>query len=517
MPKSLLLGLAALSIGIMTSGFATEAREQSIVCACGLFHVDLVMANADGSDAHAFLWGTGSNYNASFSPDGQWVTFTAERQDKAEIYRAHPDGSALEQLTRSSSYDDQGALSPDGKALAFVSTRGGGWANIWLQDLSSRRARPLTRGRHGHFRPNWSPGGRWIAFSSDQDTDPGRATPKWELLQLTAIYIVHPDGSGLRRITPLTEFSGSPKWSQNGKQIVFYQVPNIRFMHGQQPVLAAVPQIVSVDIETGQTKVRTSGYQVKLSPQYLSGGDIGYTSVLEHQIAVQYTSARRGFTVPRKDSLGIEPSWSPDGSKIVYQTLTFPHPRWMKPAGSTDPRFHLVQSRNTFSFPALSPDGKHVVVPGGTALTIMDVDGSNARTLFDSKSTDKQILSSSWSIDGKYVAFDIGRYDRDRTYPAQIALIRPDGSDFRLLTGGLNNSAFPSFSPDSQRLVYRVQGTEQGLRVMDLRTHKIAKLTTDWDNFPAWSPRNDEIIFTSLRTGDFELSVSVQTVPAYDN
>jgi hypothetical protein len=50
----------------------------------------------------------------------------------------------VERLTNDPAYDDQAALSPDGKTLAFVSSRGTGRVHIWLLDLASRRARLLT-------------------------------------------------------------------------------------------------------------------------------------------------------------------------------------------------------------------------------------------------------------------------------------------------------------------------------------------------------------------------------------
>ena len=135
----------------------------------------------------------------------------------------HPDGSGLEQLTTGPSYDDQAALSPDGRTLAFVSTRDGGTANIWLLDLARGRHSNLTQNTGGNFRPSWSPDGEWIAFSSDRDTKPGRFTPSWELLQSTAIYIVRRDGSGLRRLTKLGGYYGSPQWSRDGRRIVAYE------------------------------------------------------------------------------------------------------------------------------------------------------------------------------------------------------------------------------------------------------------------------------------------------------
>ena len=84
------------------------------------------------------------DYNASPSPDGQWILFTFERDGSADIYRARMDGSALERLTTDPVYDDQASWSPDGTKVAFVSTRGAGTTDIWTIDLRTKKERNLT-------------------------------------------------------------------------------------------------------------------------------------------------------------------------------------------------------------------------------------------------------------------------------------------------------------------------------------------------------------------------------------
>jgi Tol biopolymer transport system component len=87
--------------------------------------VGLFPADADGQHERPLLPGTSLDYNASFSPDARWIIFTSERTGPANIYRVHPDGSGLEQLTNSRGFDDQGSLAADGRTLAFVSRRDG--------------------------------------------------------------------------------------------------------------------------------------------------------------------------------------------------------------------------------------------------------------------------------------------------------------------------------------------------------------------------------------------------------
>jgi len=43
--------------------------------------------------------------------------------------------------------------------------------------------------------------------------------------------IVHPGGTGLKRLTPLDRFAGSPSWSADGTRIIFHSASDIRGVH----------------------------------------------------------------------------------------------------------------------------------------------------------------------------------------------------------------------------------------------------------------------------------------------
>jgi Tol biopolymer transport system component len=89
---------------------------------------------------------------------------------------------------------------------------------------------------------------------------------------------------------------------------------------------------------------------------------------------------------------------------------------------------------------------------------------------------------------------------------AQIAMINADGSGFQELTSGDDNNAFPSYSPDGNRLVFRSFGKNgQGLRIMNLETKGVTTLTSDYDNFPQWSPRGDLIMFARQIEGAYDI------------
>jgi Tol biopolymer transport system component len=143
------------------------------------------------------------------------------------------------------------------------------------------------------------------------------------------------------------------------------------------------------------------------------------------------------------------------------------------------------------------------VVTEGSKLEIFDATGENGRTIHDGK--DGQVTFPAWSPDGKEITFGFGSYFTGHAKPAAIEMVNVDGAGLRKLTDGPGNAGFPSWSPDGKRIVYRVAGSEQGLQILNLADGKVVTLTTEYDNFPAWSPKGDLIEFTSFRDGDFEI------------
>ena len=468
-------------------------------------HCQLFIANGDGTGERVLLPSLGMDYSPSFSADGRWVVFTSQRNGSADIYRVRPDGTGMERLTDDPAFDDQAVLSPDGKSLAFVSTRGTGRARLWVMDIASRRARLLTPGEGGDFRPAWSPDGRWIAFSSDRGSHAGHVPGQFEKLQSLAVHVIHPDGSGLRQVTRGRGVAGSPRWSADSKRIFYYETTEVGAYYAETGQEAeGRTEIVSLDISTGEFKQYTSGDGVRVTPQPLPGDALGYLVNVKGSRVIRVQQADGTF-VDSKPGLIQGPSWTADGKYVVYCKY-FDQKAEVLPAYSRNTKFRFLELAEIF-FPAKSPKSDDFAVSiNFKTMALMKQDGSDQRILFNKK--DGLALAPAWSPDGSRIAFSEGVYfPGPRRSTAQVAVMNNDGTGLRTITPVGSNSGFPSWSPDGLKIVYEQDGH---LVIQTLATGACVNLTNPGgqrDNFPRWSPRGDSIAFTSNREADQEYRI----------
>ena len=111
----------------------------------------------------------------AWAPDGRRIAWTCGD----DVCVMNADGRRKRRVT---SPGDDPAWAPDGRRLVFVD------GALYTVRIGGARAK-LTAATTGDGAPDWSPDGRWIAFereTGDKSTD---------------LFLIRPDGSGLRRLT----------------------------------------------------------------------------------------------------------------------------------------------------------------------------------------------------------------------------------------------------------------------------------------------------------------------------
>ncbi len=155
-------------------------------------------------------------YDASFSPDGSQLVFTATLREVSlqpgaaqvreydDIFLAPAEGGPFRRVVARAGGSAQDPVwSPDGTQIAYASDVDGDY-DIYVVSANGGIPQRVTDNNATDWQPTWSPDGDQIAFASDyQSTTPG----------LMEIWRVGVDGGDLTQLTNATNSSFSPAWS----------------------------------------------------------------------------------------------------------------------------------------------------------------------------------------------------------------------------------------------------------------------------------------------------------------
>jgi len=160
---------------------------------------EIYVMNRDGSDVRRLTNNPAIDVTPTWSPTGTQIAFTSERTGTPQIYVIGADGAGLRKIS-SESYADRATWSPAPyNEIAFTAKTGPGF-DIKIQAIATGETRQITFGEGSNESPAWSPNGRHLAFVS---TRAGRSQ----------VFTVDRDGRNLRQLTKEGN-NTMPHWSQ---------------------------------------------------------------------------------------------------------------------------------------------------------------------------------------------------------------------------------------------------------------------------------------------------------------
>ncbi len=445
-----------------------------------------------------------------------------------------------------------GSFSPDGKMIAFASTKNGS-SSIWIKQTTSGEAVQITKDEFRNEMPIWSPNGEEIAFLSTK----GNQTGFWRIPAL---------GGAAKLISPIDDGSSKLKfWS--GSNLIYYE---------------SETELYALDVNSGQSKQITDFTGQNIAAQSLSFSPdektVAYTTVDGEQWSIwtEKLDDKKPFKLFTGQSEIRNLVWHPDNKRVFYSALTDktfqiyvidtnnPSPKQITSGekdlfvlnvsgdgtkilcGSAKEESDIwgIGLKDKKEFNAISGIDSELwanVAPGGKSIAYQSIKNlSQGNNLFFGKIFTKTLQSNAepveiaaqgylpvWSPDGQKIALMnvagqknqisiINMAQGGKSYPAATDAV---SISYSILPYNRIQSNDFSWSPDSGRLAYiSNQSGQSNIRLVNADGSDNVQLTANENakiNFycPLWSADGRFIAFTS-KTGNIsgKLTFDIWTI-----
>lgn len=286
----------------------------------------------------------GENVNPHWSPDGNKIIFTSNRDGNWHLWVMNADGSNQKRLTNNVSEvkEEEGKWSPDGEKIAFIATpRSGGIPSLWLIKSDGTGMTQLTKENCCSFA--WSPDGKKIAFHT-------------RLNEVGELWVIDVYAKSKMKLATQTSWYEKPSWNPDGTYIAFS----------------------SKQRESGNTNIWIISVDKDLKTKQLT----------------------------KTEAVDDNPVWSPDGKKIAFTSnRTGKWDIWVMDGDGSNQK-QLTFSEADDLEPIWSPDGKKIALKslraGNWDVVVMDSNGNNQTQITVHPADDWNPV---WSPDGKKIAF----------------------------------------------------------------------------------------------------------------
>src|SRR5262245_54501253 len=431
----------------------------------------------------------------ALSPDGSEIAFVSG----GDIWTATATGGEAHLLVSHPATESRPLYSPDGRKLAFGSTRTGN-GDIYILTIDTGELKRLTFDDSNDQLDAWSTDGRWIYFSSNTldngGTDVFRVssdggTPMQVAAdQYTYEYFSAPrrDGSGIAFTGH--GFGGSQWWRKGHSHIDESEIWLMRF--GSPPAFEQISEGGAKEVWPMWSKDDRTIYYVsdRSGAQNIWAKEIGGKA----RPVTQF-----------KDGRVLWPSIGYDGRTIVFERN---FAIWKLDAGSgrvgavnvtrrgaaSGPAVEHLRLSDQISEIALAPDGKKLAfIVRGEIFAASSTDGGDAARVTFSPAEESQV---SWAADSRHLV-----YVSDRDGPSHLFLYDFATNTETQITRDQKSDDTPHFSPDGKMIAFQRGGEEIRVYEIESKTERtvskahLERPPLSSDRPYAWSPDSKWIAY----------------------
>lgn len=430
-------------------------------------------------------------------PDGQHLLYatmmTSQKDRFNQLYKVSASGGLPEQL--SVPYGEFGAISPDGKTLAYTPIsvdfrtwkryRGGMNPDIWFFDLEKQTAHNATKHPANDSVPMWF--GDILYFLSDRDDH-----------RRDNIWAYDTRKRKFRQITFFKDFDVHFP-SVGPGDIVFECGGRLYLLDLASEKHHEVNIQVVTDRSTLKPRIENvSGY---IHAAALSPG--GKRALFEVRGDIFSVPAEHGIVRNFTRSSGVAerfPAWSPDGKWITYfSDRNGEYELTIRQADGSGEEQTLTKLGPGFRYrPQWSPDSKKIVwIDQTMKIWLYDFPSKTSQVLDHQKWAYQGELngfSVSWSADSRWIAYTGDQDNRN----SAIVLYDTKNNQRHEVTSGFYNDEEPAFDPDGKYLYFRTSRdfkplySELDNTWIYANTWRLAAVPLRKDVASPVAPRNDE-------------------------
>lgn len=435
----------------------------------------------------------------ALSPDRSEIAFVSG----GDIWTVPAKGGEARMLVSHPATESRPLYSPDGKKLAFTSTRTGN-GDIYVLTFATGELTRLTYSDASELLDGWSHDGKWIYFTSSAN----------DITGLNDVFRVDANGGTPLEVTReryYNEFRAAP--SPDGKQIAFV-AKGMSFVqwwrHGHSHLDESEIWLKSIRENGPYRRIVEEDAKQGWPMWSADGGALFYTSdrtgaenIFEQTLEGKSDAKQ---VTAFEDGRLLWPSISYDGREIVFERNFAIYKLDTKSGKEAEVPIALRgappspavvhQQITSFSDMALSPDSKKVaVIAHGDVFAASAADGGEALRITHTAAPESALQ---WSPDSNRVV-----YVSSRNRHSQIFEYDLTKNAERQITNSEDDDNTPTFSPDGKLLAY-VRGDHE-LHVLILEGMHDQVLDHGFLQRPAlaWSPDSQFLAYTVEGTKSF--------------